>query len=133
MQRLPDLAFDLDGAAGQTFRLYQSAFNRTPDEAGLSHNVNLMDGGLSIFDMANAFIGSAEFQQTYGQNINDTTFITLLYNNVLSREPDDAGLAGWQDAINGGQSRSQVLFGFSESGENKANVATAIEDGIWLV
>jgi hypothetical protein len=127
------LAFDFDGAAGQTYRLYKSAFDRTPDAAGLSHNVNLMDGGLSIYDMANAFIGSAEFQQTYGTNVNDTTFITLLYNNVLDRAPDDAGLSGWQAALNDGQSRSQVLFGFSESGENKASVASAIDDGIWLV
>ncbi|WP_170230755.1 DUF4214 domain-containing protein [Roseibium hamelinense] len=127
------LAFDLTGAAGQTYRLYQAAFDRTPDDAGLSHNVNLMDGGLGIFDMAAAFIASAEFQQTYGENVNDTTFITLLYNNVLNRAPDDAGLSGWQDAINGGQSRAQVLFGFSESTENKANVSSAIDDGIWLV
>lgn len=127
------LAFDLDGNSGQTYRLYQSAFDRTPDQAGLSHNVNLMDGGLTIFDMASAFIGSAEFQQTYGQNINDTTFLTLLYNNVLNRAPDAAGLAGWQTQLNSGTSREQVLFGFSESGENKANVAAAIDDGIWLV
>ena len=127
------IALDLDGAAGQTYRLYQSAFNRTPDDAGLSHNVNLMDGGLSIFDMANAFIQSAEFQQTYGASIDDATFITLLYNNVLNRAPDDAGLAGWQDSLNGGSTRAEVLFGFSESGENKANVAAAIDDGIWLV
>jgi hypothetical protein len=127
------IALDLTGAAGQTYRLYQAAFDRTPDDAGLSHNVHLMDGGLSIFDMANAFIQSAEFQQTYGASVDDTTFITLLYNNVLNRAPDDAGLAGWQDSLNGGSSRAQVLFGFSESTENKANVAAAIDDGIWLV
>lgn len=127
------LAFDLDGSSGQTYRLYQSAFDRTPDQAGLSHNVNLMDGGLTIFDMASAFIGSAEFQQTYGQNINDATFLTLLYNNVLNRAPDTAGQAGWQALLDNGSTREQVLFGFSESAENKANVAAAIDDGIWLV
>lgn len=127
------LAFDLDGAAGQTYRLYQASFNRAPDAAGLSHNVNLMDEGLTIFDMASAFIQSAEFQQTYGVNVDDTAFISLLYRNVLNRDPDAAGLEGWQDALNGGSSREQVLFGFSESGENKAAVAPAIDDGIWLV
>jgi len=127
------LAYDLDGAAGQTYRLYKAAFNRTPDEGGLSHNVNLMDGGLSIFDMANAFIGSQEFQNTYGVNVDNTAFITLLYQNVLNRAPDDAGLAGWLDQLNSGTERKNVLFGFSESGENKAAVLGAIEDGIWLV
>jgi len=127
------IALDLTGNAGQTYRLYQAAFDRTPDDGGLSHNVNLMDGGLSIFDMAAAFIASQEFQNTYGPNISNTAFITLLYQNVLNRAPDDAGLAGWLDAMNGGQSHAQVLFGFSESTENKANVASAIDDGIWLV
>jgi len=128
------LALDLDGNAGQTYRLYKAAFNRTPDDAGLSHNVNLMDGGLSIFDMASAFIGSAEFRQTYGESVDDTTFITLLYNNVLGRAPDDAGLSGWRDQLASGTStREQVLFGFSESGENKEAVLGAIQEGIWLV
>ena len=127
------LAFDLDGAAGQTYRLYQAAFDRTPDNAGLSHNVALMDGGLTILNMASAFIASAEFQQTYGTNVDNTGFLTLLYQNVLNRGPDAAGLAGWLSELNGGTSREQVLFGFSESAENKANVASAIDDGIWLV
>lgn len=126
------LAFDLDGSAGQTYRLYQAAFDRTPDQAGLSHNVDLMDQGLSIFDMASAFIESQEFQNTYGVGINDTQFLTLLYQNVLNRAPDQAGLGGWQDRLNSGTERKEVLFGFSESTENKANVAAAIDDGIWL-
>jgi len=128
------LAFDLDGNAGQTYRLYRSAFDRTPDDAGLSHNVSLMDGGMSIFDMANAFIQSQEFQNTYGPGISDTAFLTLLYQNVLNRAPDQAGLTGWlNDLTNGTQTRQQVLFGFSESAENKAAVASFIDDGIWLV
>lgn len=127
------IALDLTGNAGQTYRLYEAAFNRTPDDAGLSHNVNLMDGGLSIFDMANAFIESQEFQNTYGANITDTQFLTLLYQNVLNRAPDQAGLNGWQDRLNSGTERKEVLFGFSESTENKANVASAIDDGIWLI
>lgn len=128
------IALDLDGNAGQTYRLYKAAFNRTPDEAGLSHNVTLMDGGLSIFDMASAFIGSAEFRQTYGENVDDTTFITLLYGNVLGRSPDEAGLTGWREQLSSGTaSREQVLFGFSESSENKQAVLGAIGDGIWLV
>lgn len=128
------MAFDLDGNAGQTYRLYKAAFNRTPDDAGLSHNVGLMDGGLSIFDMASAFIDSQEFQNTYGVNVDNTAFVTLLYQNVLNRAPDQVGLDGWlAELSSGNQSRQQVLFGFSESGENKAAVLGAIDNGIWLV
>jgi len=127
------LAFDLDGNAGQTFRLYRAALDREPDQAGLSHNIAQMDGGLSIFDMAAAFIGSQEFTQTYGAGISDTAFLTLLYQNVLDRAPDQTGLDGWLAQLSSGQqSRQQVLFGFSESGENKAATASLTDDGIWL-
>ncbi|WP_439530608.1 DUF4214 domain-containing protein [Pannonibacter sp.] len=127
------LAFDLDGNAGQTYRLYQAAFARTPDTAGLGHNTRLVDNGLTIKDMSAAFIGSAEFIARYSQNTTDTTFITALYQNVLGRGPDSAGLAGWQQRLaDGTWTRPDVLFGFSESAENKALVGTAIEGGIWL-
>ncbi|NBN62740.1 DUF4214 domain-containing protein [Pannonibacter tanglangensis] len=127
------LAFDLDGNAGQTYRLYQAAFARTPDTVGLGHNTRLVDGGLTIKDMSAAFIGSAEFIARYGQNTTNTTFITALYQNVLGRAPDATGLAGWQQRLaDGSWSRADVLFGFSESAENKALVGAAIENGIWL-
>lgn len=127
------LALDLDGAAGQTFRLYRAAFDREPDQTGLAHNVNIMDGGFSIFDMADAFIRSEEFEQTYGKGIDDTTFVTQLYRNVLDRAPDQVGLDGWTTQLASGQSnRESVLFGFSESAENKEAVGMLIENGIWL-
>lgn len=128
------LAFDFDGVAGQTYRLYQAAFKRTPDTVGLSHNVNLMDNGtVDIKGMSAAFIASAEFQQRYGASLSDADFIRLLYNNVLGRDPDAAGAAGWATRLaDGSWDRPGVLFGFSESGENKALVQSAIANGILL-
>jgi len=127
------LAVDIDGNAGQTFRLYRAAFDREPDLAGLAHNVAQMDAGLTIFDMANAFIMSAEFQQTYGAAVDNTAFLTLLYQNVLDRAPDQVGLNDWLALLSSGaQSREQVLFGFSESAENKLATAPLTDDGIWL-
>lgn len=39
------LALDFNGDAGQVFRLYQATFDRAPDTAGLTHNVQLVDNG----------------------------------------------------------------------------------------
>jgi hypothetical protein len=127
-------ALDDEGAAGQTYRLYQAAFARTPDYAGLGHNTRLVDGGLTLKDMANAFINSAEFIQTYGANTSDTTFVTLFYNNVLGRAPDDAGLSGWLDRLSSGSyDRADVLIGFSESAENQTLVGQTTDvNGIWF-
>lgn len=127
------LALDTDGIAGQVYRLYQAAFGRTPDTPGLSHNVNLVDGGLSIDSMSDAFVGSAEFIAQFGANSSNLTFVTALYQNVLDRAPDIIGFNNWNNALNAGVlDRGEVLYGFSESLENFALVGPAIEDGIWL-
>ncbi len=126
------LAFDVDQVAGQTYRLYQAAFDRTPDTGGLGHNIELMDAGLSLQDMASAFVNSAEFIQLYGTAPSDNAFIEALYNNVLDRGSDATGYAYWQHELeSGNRSRADVLIGFSESTENHQNVAAAIDDGIW--
>ncbi|WP_439527439.1 DUF4214 domain-containing protein [Pannonibacter sp.] len=128
------LAFDLDGAAGQTYRLYQAAFARTPDTDGLRHNVKLVDAGMTQHQMSSAFLGSAEFLQRYGSNTSDSAYINALYNNVLGRDAESAGLTGWLERLSSGAwDRAGVLIGFSESAENKALVAPAIENGIWLL
>jgi len=126
------IAFDTAGTAGQVYRLYQAAYDRTPDTTGLGHNVDLVDNGLTLSELANAFVNNAEFQARYGVSVDDTAFLTLLYNNVLDRGPDAGGLNGWLSLLQNGMERSAVLIGFSESPENIANVAPDIDFGIWL-
>ncbi len=131
------LAVDVDGAAGEVYRLYQAAFARTPDTEGLSHNIELMDGGLTLNQIANAFLGSAEFLQRYGANLDNEAYINALYNNVLGRGAEEKGLNDWLDLMAGSNghealSRAQVLTGFSNSIENVNLVAATIDDGIWL-
>ncbi|MFP6730555.1 MAG: M10 family metallopeptidase C-terminal domain-containing protein [Alphaproteobacteria bacterium] len=127
------LAFDLDGNAGQTYRLYQAAFGRTPDVPGLTVNVGVVDDGLTLKGLSGAFLVSAEFVALYGADSTVDTFLTALYANVLNRAPDQAGFDSWNSLLESGQlDRADVLIGFSESGENITLVGTAIEDGIWL-
>jgi len=127
------MALDTDGIAGQVYRMYQATFNRTPDTPGLKHNVTLVDNGLSIRDLADAFAGSPEFQELFGTSTSNEAFINAMYQNVLGRGPDQAGFDGWNALLESGeQDRGDILFGFSESPENIALVASAIENGIWL-
>lgn len=127
------LRLDVDGNAGQVYRLYQASFDRTPDADGLSHNINLVDGGMSLKEMANSFANSAEFEGLFGSNTSDTEFLNALYNNVLDRDPDDVGLSGWQGRLSDGSyDRADVLIGFSESLENQNTVGQAIDCGIWI-
>ncbi|MEO3386301.1 DUF4214 domain-containing protein [Mesorhizobium sp. CAU 1741] len=127
------LAFDFDGVAGQSYRIYQAAFDRTPDTAGLSYWIDDMDAGTTLLDVAAGFIASAEFQAVYGVNPTAAEFVSKLYLNVLGRDGEAAGLAYWEGQLNAGVSMAQVLASIAESDENKAGVAGAIEDGIWYV
>jgi uncharacterized delta-60 repeat protein len=124
------LAFDLDGNAGQTYRLYQAAFDRTPDTVGLSGWIGGMDAGMSLRTVASGFIGSIEFQNLYEVSPTDTQFLDRLYANVLNRPGDAAGYSYWLDQMQGGMPRELVLIGFSESGENQAALLPVIQNGI---
>lgn len=125
-----NLALDIDGVAGQAYRIYKAAFDRAPDLAGLGFWISAMDSGVPLSTVAKGFIESAEFQLRYG-TASDTAFIKLLYENVLDRQPDSAGYAFWQAAMEqSGLSRADVLAEFSESRENKLNVGELIQNGI---
>jgi Ca2+-binding RTX toxin-like protein len=127
------LAFDTSGNAGQTYRLYQAALNRTPDKAGLSDWVKGVDGGLTLLSVAGSFIQSAEFKSLYGANPTDAQFVNLLYTNALHRTADASGLAYWVDQLtSSAQTRAQVLCGFAESAENQASLIGFIQNGIEL-
>lgn len=127
------LAFDLNGNAGQGYRIYQAAFDRQPDTSGLSYWVDQLDAGMTLYNVALSFIGSDEFRMLYGSNPSNEDFVELLYQNVLNRNPDTGGYDYWTVQMDEGLTRADMLIAFSESLENKANVSTAIEDGIWLI
>jgi hypothetical protein len=101
---------------GPVSRLYFSAFRRVPDQPGLDNWVDYMRAGNILESVADAFVVSPEFQLTYG-SLDDTQYVILLYENVLGRKPDPAGLATWTGNLSSGWTRGQVLIGFSESRE----------------
>lgn len=127
------LAFDTGGNAGQAYRLYQAAFDRTPDTQGLSDWLRGMDHGLALRDVATGFIGSAEFKALYGAAPTDTQFVDLLYANVLHRAADADGYGYWLGQMQGGMARETVLIGFSESAENQAALIGVMQGGIEYV
>ena len=115
------------GAEGQVFRLYLATLGREPDPNGFQNWVSqLQIDGRAYLDIIPGFVNSAEFQATYG-SLDDTAFVTLLYNNVLSRAPDAAGLARWTGDLANGVSRSEVVRGFAESQEHRTNTANALD------
>lgn len=123
-------SFDLAGPAGQVYRLYQAAFDRKPDLSGLGFWINATQNGASMRDIADAFISSEEFQLRYGKNVANDRFVTLLYNNILHRVPEQGGFDWWLDVVNKGAGRQDVLFGFSDSPENKGYLFADMGNGV---
>ncbi len=123
------IGFDIEGTGGKAYRLYQAAFDRTPDEKGLGFWISLLDKGSALESAAAAFIASPEFSNLYGANLTNDMFLDRLYQNVMNRAADDEGRAFWKKALDDGFSRAEVLSQFSESAENKANVVGVLDDG----
>ena len=125
------IALDINGNAGQAYRLYQAAFNRAPDKGGLGYWIDCMDRGMTLNEVSTAFLASPESKLLYGQNPGTADFVNSLYLNALHRASDAGGLGWWIDQIDSGiQTRTQVLAGFSESPENQAQVIGVIQNGI---
>lgn len=113
-------------------RLYDAAFDRQPDQSGLAAYARALASGTSITDILKAFAGSAEFQNRYGATDNET-FVRLMYQYSLNRQPDAGGLASHTASLDNGRSRVELLEAFSESVEHKQLVNSRIESqGIWI-
>ncbi len=123
------VALDIDGTGGQAYRLYQAAFDRTPDSTGLGYWMKQMDNGMSLLDVSREFLKSDEFTRLYGASLSDSAFVTKLYQNVLDRAPDQAGFDNWVNALGSGTERASVLRDFSESNENQATLLKVIGNG----
>jgi subtilisin-like proprotein convertase family protein len=123
-------ALDIDGNAGQVYRTYQAAFNRTPDQAGLGFWINFMDAGMSLNEVAAGFMASPEFKDMYGAAPGREAFVDKLYLNVLHRPGEASGVQFWTNALdNPAISYADVLAAFAESSENQLGLIGVIENG----
>ncbi len=138
----PGMYFVTDSRNAGVAELYVAALGRLPDLAGLEFWENLLAGGMSMQTIAAGFIGSGEFQSRYAAaavpsdhgGAADKAFVTALYQNVLHRAPETAGLNFWLHDLANGDSRANVLVSFALSPEDEANTHAAPgHSGGWLI
>lgn len=84
--------------------------------------------------MAGRFIDSREFEILYGSRTPENRdFVTRVYQNVLDRQPEPEGFDFWLTRLsNNAFTQAEVLARFSDSNENRANVADTTSKGITL-
>jgi hypothetical protein len=93
---------------------------RAPDAAGLTYWVGLLRSGTySVAQVASLFYASDEYYIYHAGN-SATTWVTLLYQKLLGRSPDSAGLAGWVSYTNNPKDgKSWVAYQFFQSLESR--------------
>jgi hypothetical protein len=125
-----NVALDIDGPAGQVYRLYKAAFDREPDPQ-INYWIDRVDHGLQLEDMAKEFMtNQPEWDKMYGKNPSNADFLTNLYAHVLHRGPDGEGYAFWLNALDTKiATREHLLAFFSESPENQLQVIGEIQNG----
>jgi hypothetical protein len=125
------VALDIDGSAGQLYRIYQAAFARPADYAGLGYWIGVMDNGASLRAVAAGFTGSSEFVALYAKASTNRAIVDMFYHNILHRAGDTNGANYWTDVLDRkADNIAGVLLGFSESVENQAALIGVVGNGI---
>lgn len=125
------LTFDINDPDAQIFRLYDTAFHRAPDQPGFENWGDALHGTFTLKQIADTFVASSEGSARFG-SLNDTAFVTKLYQDVLGRNGSTSEINGWVNTLaQPGETRGDVLVGFSESQEHINLTAPAIQAGLW--
>ncbi|WP_166874850.1 DUF4214 domain-containing protein [Salinibacterium sp. ZJ450] len=106
-------------------KFYRDTLGREPDPAGLAGWVQAAKAGMPVAQIAAGFYASPEYFGTVGQN-NFGTWVSDLYQKLLLRAPDAAGLQGWVTALQAGMGRDQLAFGFYQAPETLGVRITAL-------
>lgn len=105
-------------------RLYCGLFDRQPTASELEYWVGRYWNGLPLVTIAEAFTHAGEFIDRYGV-VSDAGLASVLYRDVLGREPAPGGIATAVDKLeNGEMHRGQLIVQFTESAEYVARTGT---------
>ena len=112
--------------------LYIGYYNRAPDSVGLSfwlsaYNSAIAAGAnptIELTTLANSFANSSESTAIYPfllapSAANASSFVTQVYNNILNRAPDAAGLAFWVNQLTTGATTPGALIVTVEASVNQ--------------
>src|SRR5208337_4266759 len=94
---------------------YQTYLGRAGDPAGVASWVAKLQAGASEEEVAAAFLSSPEYS---AKHVTDGAFVQSLYENILGRDGDPAGINNWTQLLGAGTSRGAVAASFISSPES---------------
>jgi len=98
---------------------YFTILERLPAAAERDFWVAQIVGGATEQDVLNSFFTSSEYNALYPD---DSGFVSSLYEKILGRPADPAGLASWVQALQSGATRAAVVSTFFSTPEYRARV-----------
>jgi Domain of unknown function (DUF4214) len=104
----------------QVTAMYQRYLQRQPDTGGAQHWVNLLQAGGTFEEVAEGLTSSQEYYVLQGGT--NQGFVTGLYQEALNRQPSNVEVAGWETALDNGESRVDVSAAFLTSQEYRTNL-----------
>jgi len=112
-------------------KMYADTLGRSPDAAGLASWVSwLRSGRFTVAQVASQFYSSDEYY-LYHAGGTPTAWVTALYQKLLNRAPDAAGLASWVAATNSPSwGRPRVSYEFYQSQESRLKRVDALYEAL---
>ena len=123
--------FNPDSQAAQLMRLYSAAFDRAPDAEGFHVQLDALEGGVSMAEMARRFLTSDEFVSRFG-TLTDVQYVQRLYQNAFDRQPSNAEINDWLAYLNAGNTRQALMLVIAESAESRTATWSTLSAGLWV-
>ncbi len=141
-----DILFVLSQANAQLAQFYSSLLSWEPQPAlaGFEYWVTQLNGGMSLTAIAQSFINTSYFQQTFGDpgttHTQHQAYVELLYSHILgmSLGANEAGVLYWTNAMDGGMSGASALISFTDATATASTInamsGTTAGGGVgWLI
>ncbi len=127
-----DIEASTEYLTDQVIGMYNLYLQRNPDVTGAQYWVTVLQAGGTLEEVAAALTSSQEYfalqggtNQGFLAGIPNSGRAGGLYENILNRVPSNAEIAGWETALNNGESRLDVSFTFLTSQEYRTDLVQA--------
>lgn len=107
--------------------VYIGYFNRAPDAIGLSFWGSQLANGNSLTSIANGISAAPEAVASYPETLSIQAFVTVVYNNVLGRNPDQSGISFWQSQLGSGAvTKGGLVLSIVQSAQQQSGTPDSI-------
>jgi hypothetical protein len=108
------LPYNIQSNTGFLNALYADAFDAQPDAAGFTFWTNQLNSGASRTSVIKAFLTSPQFNAEHPTN---ALYVDAVYQDLLGRPAEAAGLNFWTNALNKGLPESSFVVSVLHSSE----------------